>query len=75
MPAKLRTIEDLIEEHKRECSFFGYGTCSTRACILGKHPDLQFVGCVAYQTVLALKNEPIKAERWPWGPAYLHGNP
>lgn len=65
MPAKLRTVDDLIAEHKRECSLFGYGKCSWRACVIGTHPDLQFVGCVAYQTVCALKGEPIKAEPWP----------
>ena len=65
MPGKLRTVEELIAEHKRECSFFGYGTCSTRACIAGNHPNLQFVGCVAYQTVCALKGEPIQAEPFP----------
>lgn len=65
MPAKLRTVDNLIAEHKRECSFFGYGKCSARACIIGNHPPLKFVGCVAYQTVLALKGEPITAEPYP----------
>ena len=62
MPAKLRTKEEIIAEQKTECSFFGYGKCSTRACLMGKHPNLQFVGCLAYQTILALKGEPIKGE-------------
>jgi len=61
MAAKLRTRDEIIAAHKAECSFFGYGRCSTRACVRGKHPDLMFVGCLAYQTVLALKGEPIEA--------------
>jgi len=65
MAAKLRTINEIIAEHKVGCSFFSYGKCSTRACIAGKYPAMQFVGCLAYQTVLALKGEPIEEHPWP----------
>lgn len=61
MPGKLRTKDEIVAEHKAECSFFGYGRCTTRACLRGKHPDLQFVGCLHYQTILMLKGERIEA--------------
>jgi hypothetical protein len=70
MPGKIRTRDEIIAEQKQECSFFDYGFCSTRACLMGRHPNRQFTGCLAYQTVLALKGEPIEAV-----PYYRIGRP